>query len=280
MTTTADERFAVHIDDYKHYDTEKLRKHFLVSDLFIADEFKFTYTHYDRIMVGGVQPVQAPMKLESVEQLKADYFLQRRELGAINVGGPGTVSVDGEIFELSYKEALYVGRDSKNVVFASNDAATPAKFYLLSTPAHAAYPSVKVGQDQAEVIQLGTMETCNQRTLNKLIVNSIVKTCQLQMGMTALKPGSVWNTMPPHTHSRRMEVYFYFEVPEDHAVCHFMGPKEETRHLWMTNEQAVVSPPWSMHCAAATSNYIFIWGMAGENLDYDDMDRYSPSELK
>ncbi|MBX2857739.1 MAG: 5-dehydro-4-deoxy-D-glucuronate isomerase [Cellvibrionaceae bacterium] len=280
MTTTADERFAVHIDDYKHYDTEKLRKHFLVSDLFIADEFKFTYTHYDRIMVGGVQPVQAPMKLESVEQLKADYFLQRRELGAINVGGPGTVSVDGETFELSYKEALYVGRDSKNVVFASNDAATPAKFYLLSTPAHAAYPSVKVGQDQAEVIQLGTMETCNQRTLNKLIVNSIVKTCQLQMGMTALKPGSVWNTMPPHTHSRRMEVYFYFEVPEDHAVCHFMGPKEETRHLWMTNEQAVVSPPWSMHCAAATSNYIFIWGMAGENLDYDDMDRYSPSELK
>lgn len=280
MKTPVDEKFAVHVDDYKHYDTAKLRKHFLVTDLFTADEFKFTYTHYDRMMVGGAQPVNAPMTLGSVDQLKAEHFLDRRELGAINVGGPGTVSVDGEVYELAYKEALYVGKDSKNVVFASNDAANPAKFYLLSTPAHTAYPTTKVGQEKAEVIQLGSMETCNDRTLNKLIVNSIVKTCQLQMGMTALKPGSVWNTMPPHTHSRRMEVYFYFEVPEDHAVCHFMGPKEETRHLWMTNEQAVVSPPWSMHCAAATSNYIFIWGMAGENLDYDDMDRYLPSDLK
>ena len=280
MTTPVDERFAVHIDDYKNYDTEKLRKHFLVSDLFIADEFKFTYTHYDRIMVGGAQPVKAPMKLEPVDQLKAEYFCERRELGIINVGGPGTVTVDGAVYELAYKEALYVAKESKDVVFASNDATAPAKFYMLSTPAHAAFTTTKVGQDEAEVIQLGERETCNERTLNKLIVNSIVKTCQLQMGMTALKPGSVWNTMPPHTHSRRMEVYFYFEVPETQAVCHFMGPKEETRHLWMTNEQAVVSPPWSMHCAAATSNYIFIWGMAGENLDYDDMDRYLPSDLK
>jgi len=251
-----------------------------VSDLFIADEFKFTYTHYDRIMVGGALPTAGPMKLEPIDQLKSEYFLERRELGTINIGGPGTVTVDGDVHELSYKEALYIGKGSKDIVFASNDAANPAKFYMLSTPAHAEYPTMKVGQEKAEVIQLGTMETCNDRTLNKLIVNSIVKTCQLQMGMTALKPGSVWNTMPPHTHSRRMEVYFYFEVPENQAVCHFMGPKEETRHLWMKDEEAVVSPPWSMHCAAGTSNYIFIWGMAGENLDYDDMDRYLPVDLK
>ncbi|HEY9561837.1 MAG TPA: 5-dehydro-4-deoxy-D-glucuronate isomerase, partial [Anseongella sp.] len=198
----------------------------------------------------------------------------------INVGGPGKVTVDGESVDLGFKEAMYVGRGSRDVTFSSADGANPAKFYVNSAPAHREFPLKKISKQDAEVVTLGTLETSNHRTINKLLVNSKVETCQLQMGMTELKPGSVWNTMPAHTHDRRMEVYFYFEIPEGQAVCHFMGQPQETRHIWMGNEQAVISPPWSVHAGAGTSNYTFIWGMAGENLDYDDMDKCAVTDLR
>ncbi|MGD8175754.1 5-dehydro-4-deoxy-D-glucuronate isomerase [Marinimicrobium sp. ARAG 43.8] len=275
-----EERFAVHQDDFKHYDTEKLRKHFLIEKIFADDEVLFVYTHYERIMVGGAKPVKQTIALEPVYQQKADYFLDRRELGAINVGGKGFITVDGTEYELAFKNALYIGRGAKEVTFRSADPENPAKFYMNSAPAHHAYPTKKVGMEDAKVLELGSSETCNERRINQLLINGVVETCQLQMGMTELQPGSIWNTMPVHTHSRRMEAYFYFNVPEEQAVCHFMGPKEETRHLWIHNEQAVVSPPWSMHSGVGTANYTFIWGMAGENLDYTDMDFHQPNELK
>jgi 4-deoxy-L-threo-5-hexosulose-uronate ketol-isomerase len=277
---TIEERFAVHVDDYKHYDTEKLRKHFLIENIFAADDILFTYTHYERLMVGGAMPVNTSLKLESIDQLKSDYFLHRRELGAINIGGNGTITVDGEVFAIGTKEALYVGRGAKEVIFSSDDSSNPAKFYLNSTPAHCSYPTKKVNKENSKVLHMGASETCNERDIYQLMINTVLDTCQLQMGMTELKPGSIWNTMPMHTHSRRMEAYFYFNIPDTHAVCHFMGPAEETRHIWVANEQAVVSPPWSMHSGVGTANYTFIWGMAGENLDYTDMDFHQPSELK
>lgn len=280
INPNVDERYAVHLDDFKHYDTDKLRRHFHVADMFAKDEITWVYTHYDRMMVGSVMPVTKVVRLLPVAQNKMPRFTDRREVGVINVGGRGEVAVGEQSFELNYKEALYIGKDSGEVSFTSFDSDQPAKFYLLSTPAHHAYPTVKVGPENAEVKELGEPESSNQRVLNKLLVSPIIQTCQLQMGMTALKTGSVWNTMPPHTHSRRMEVYLYFEIPEGQAVCHFMGPKDQTRHIWLKNEEAVISPPWSMHCAAGTSNYVFIWGMAGENLDYDDMDRYTPGQLR
>ncbi|UZJ44120.1 5-dehydro-4-deoxy-D-glucuronate isomerase [Marinimicrobium sp. C6131] len=275
-----EERFAVHQDDFKHYDTEKLRKHFLIEKIFADDEVLFTYTHYERIMVGGAKPVNQTLSLEPVYQQKADHFLDRRELGAINVGGKGFITVDGTEHEMEFKNAIYIGRGVKEVTFRSADPKNPAKFYMNSAPAHHAYPTKKVGMNDAKVLELGSSETCNERRINQLLINGVVETCQLQMGMTELQPGSIWNTMPVHTHSRRMEAYFYFNVPEDQAVCHFMGPKEETRHMWIHNEQAVVSPPWSMHSGVGTANYTFIWGMAGENLDYTDMDFHQPHELK
>ncbi|WP_049724058.1 5-dehydro-4-deoxy-D-glucuronate isomerase [Gilvimarinus polysaccharolyticus] len=275
-----EERFAVHKDDYKHYDTDKLRKNFLIEKIFATDEVLFVYTHYERVMVGGAMPVTQAITLEPVDQQKANFFLERRELGAINVGGKGSITVDGECFELDNKEALYIGRGAKVVVFASDSSDSPAKFYLNSAPAHHAYPHKKVGMNDAKVLQLGTAETCNERKINQLLISDVVATCQLQMGMTELQPGSIWNTMPVHTHSRRMEAYFYFNIPEQQAVCHFMGPADETRHIWVANEQAVVSPPWSMHSGVGTANYTFIWGMAGENLDYTDMDFHSPNTLK
>jgi 4-deoxy-L-threo-5-hexosulose-uronate ketol-isomerase len=280
MSTTYDERHAVHPDDYVHYDTRRLRDLFLVTGLFTPGNLKFTYTHYDRIIVGGALPVAEPVPLESIDLLKASYFLERRELGAINIGGPGIVQVEGQDFDLAPKEAIYIGRGCKSVSFASADPTIPAKFYLNSTPAHQAFATRKVGQQDADVMELGSLETSNARTIRKLLVNTVIDTCQLQMGMTELRQGSVWNTMPAHAHSRRMEVYFYFQVPDDQAVCHFMGPANETRHIWVKNEEAVVSPPWSMHCGAGTSNYIFIWGMAGENLDYSDMDFVTAAELR
>jgi 4-deoxy-L-threo-5-hexosulose-uronate ketol-isomerase len=275
-----EERFAVHLDDFKHYDTEKLRKHFLIEKIFEADEVLFVYTHYERIMVGGVMPVSKTVKLEPVYQQKADHFLDRRELGAINVGGKGTITVDGNAYEIDTKEALYIGCGVKEVTFSSADPKNPAKFYMNSAPAHHAYPTKKIGMGDAKVLEMGSSETCNERRINQLMINSVVETCQLQMGMTELQPGSNWNTMPVHTHSRRMEAYFYFNIPAEQAVCHFMGPAEETRHIWVGNEQAVVSPPWSMHSGVGTANYTFIWGMAGENLDYTDMDHHKPSELR
>ena len=265
-------RYAIGPRETNQMGTEALRDEFLIDQVFGIDQINWIYTHYDRYVVGGVIPKKTVVKLETIDPLKANFFLERREMGIINVGGNGSVTADGVNYILGYKEALYLGRGTKEVSFSSEEISSPAKFYINSTPAHQAYPSRKVGRDEAEIVDLGTPETANARTIRKLIVNSILPTCQLQMGMTELKSGSVWNTMPAHVHDRRMEVYFYFEVPEDQAVCHFMGAPNETRHIWMANEQAVISPPWSIHAGSGTSNYIFIWGMAGENLDYGDMD--------
>ena len=225
-------------------------------------------------------PVAAAIDLESIDYTKSDFFLERREMGVINVGGKGEITVDDTTYTIDCKEALYIGRGAKKVRFASENPQKPAKFYLNSAPAHQTYPTKLVTQADAEVVEIGSLETSNARTIRKLLVNSILPTCQLQMGMTELQAGSVWNTMPAHTHNRRMEVYFYFELSEDQAVCHFMGLPDETRHIWMHNEEAVISPPWSIHSGAGTSNYTFIWGMAGENLDYGDMDKQDITDLR
>lgn len=273
-------RYASHPQDAKSYDTQRLRKEFLIEDLFRADDVTMVYTLYDRLIVGGLMPVKTTMKLETVDDLKADYFLERREIGIINVGGEAEITADGEKFDLNYKEMLYIGRGKRDVTFRSKDSAKPAKLYFNSAPAHKEYPSKKISKSEADIMHLGSLEGSNERTINRMIINSVVETCQLQMGMTELMPGSVWNTMPAHVHNRRMEAYFYFEVPEDDAVCHFMGPIDETRHIWMHNEQAVISPSWSIHSAAATHNYTFIWGMAGENLDYGDQDFSKITDLR
>lgn len=280
MANNYDVRYAASPQDVKNYDTDKLRKEFLIDNLMEPNALNLTYTHYDRYIAGSAVPTNGPLKLESIDPLKSEYFLERRELGIINVGGSGTVTVNGDTHTLEYKEALYIGKGNETVVFNSNDNSKPAKFYLNSTPAHKQFPTKKISQSDAEVVEMGSLETANARTIRKLIVNSVVETCQVQMGMTELKIGSVWNTMPAHVHDRRMEVYFYFEVPEDQAVCHFMGEPTETRHIWMQNNQAIISPPWSIHSGSGTSNYIFIWGMAGENLDYGDMDHCKINELR
>ncbi|MFD1616288.1 5-dehydro-4-deoxy-D-glucuronate isomerase [Gelatiniphilus marinus] len=280
MKTHYSTRYAASPQDVKSYDTSRLRDEFLIDNLMEADKINLVYSHYDRFIAGSAAPTNTPLKLETIDALKADYFLERRELGIINVGGTGTVTVDGTEHTLKHKEALYIGQGNKDVVFASKSASNAAQFYLNSTPAHKAYPDKKIGTNDVEVIELGSPETANARTLRKYIVNSVVDVCQLQMGMTTLKAGSSWNTMPAHVHDRRMEVYFYFEVPEDQAVCHFMGQPQETRHIWMGNNQAVISPPWSIHAGSGTSSYTFIWGMAGENLDYSDMDHCKINELR
>jgi 4-deoxy-L-threo-5-hexosulose-uronate ketol-isomerase len=273
-------RYASHPDDVKKYDTQRLRKEFLIENIFIQDEISLVYSLYDRYIVGGAMPVKEVLRLETAEELKSENFLDRREMGIINVGGKAIVHTLGNDYELGFKEALYLGKETRDVAFESVDASNPAKLYINSAPAHYAYPSVKVTLSEAEVVVMGSLETSNHRKINKLLVNSIIDTCQLQMGMTELKPGSVWNTMPVHTHNRRMEAYFYFEVPEKQTICHFMGDPDETRHIWMKNEQAVLSPSWSIHSAAGTSSYTFIWGMAGENLNYGDMDIRQPDTLK
>lgn len=280
MKTNCQVRYSSHQDDAKHYDTATLRKHYLVENLMVADEVNMVYSMFDRILVGGAVPVKESLPLEAPEVLRADFFTERRELGIINVGGAGQVIVDDKTYDLDYKEGLYVGRGNKKISFASKDAAKPALFYFNSAPAHTAYPDKLVTKKDAVVMELGSLEGSNARTINRIIVKEVLPTCQLQMGMTELKPGSTWNTMPAHTHERRMEVYFYFEVPEDQAVCHFMGEPQETRHIWMHNNQAVISPQWSIHSACATSNYTFIWGMAGENLDYNDMDWCATTDLR
>jgi len=280
MGVKYEERYATHPADAKNYDTNRLRDEYLVQNMMEEGNVNLTYSQYDRLIVGGAVPTNEPLKLETIDPLKSEYFLERRELGIVNVGGKGRVSVDGEVYELEYKEALYVGKGNKEIVFDSSDAASPAHFYLNSAPAHEVFPTVKIGREDAIVIELGEAKNSNRRTLNKLIVSDTIKTNQLQMGMTELHPGSVWNTMPAHTHSRRMEAYFYFEVPSDQAICHFMGDPKETRHIWMANEEAVFSPTWSIHSAAGTSNYTFIWGMGGENLDYGDMDICQTNDLR
>ena len=280
MKTNYETRYAAHPEDVRHYDTARLRRSFLVETLFKADEVQMVYTMYDRMIVGGAMPVAEALRLEPIDPLKAQWFTQRREIGIYNVGGPGTVSVGEQVFTLDFKEALYVGRGDHEVVFASADSSRPARFYFNSTPAHTGYPCRKVTRHDAVVAHMGALETANERHINKMLVNQVLPTCQLQMGMTELATGSVWNTMPAHTHSRRMEAYFYFELPEDQAVCHFMGEPQETRHIWIHNEQAVISPEWSIHSAAATHNYTFIWGMGGENLDYGDQDFSQIADLR
>jgi len=277
--TKSEFRYAHHPEDAKYYTTEELREQFLIPTLFEQDTIHLVYTMYDRYIAGGVLPVTKPLTLETIEELKADYFLERRELGIINVGEKGTVTVDGTVYELDKKEALYVGRGAKEVVFEKSGEGQPY-FYINSAPAHHAYPAKKIGKGDAEVIEMGDHKTANRRTLNKLIVNSIVETCQLQMGLTELHEGSVWNTMPAHTHTRRMEVYFYFDLPQGQTISHFMGQPNETRHVFMQSHQAIISPEWSIHSGCGTSNYAFIWGMAGENLDYGDMDGVTPDGLK
>lgn len=280
MKTNYEIRYASHPDDAKKYDTARLRKEFLVENLFKNDEVNMVYTLFDRLVVGGATPVNEALTLEAIDPLKSEFFLSRRELGTYNVGGDGKVTVDGETYELGYKEALYLGAGDRTVTFESIDASNPAKFYFNSASAHKTFPDRKITQTDAIVMELGALETSNHRNINKMLVREVVETCQLQMGMTELRVGSVWNTMPAHTHSRRMEAYFYFEVPEENAVCHFMGEPTETRHIWMQGDQAVISPEWSIHSAAGTSNYTFIWGMAGENLDYSDQNFYKHTELR
>ena len=272
-------RYASHPADAKNYDTKRLREEYLVERVFVEDDISLVYTMYDRLIVGGAFPATKPLTLETIDPLKAPNFLHRREIGIINVGGAGKVKVGHEEYVLEHKEALYVGCGDHQVVFSSVDAAQPAKFYLNSSPAHQSFPTRKVTKADAVVLELGSLETSNARRINRMLVREVIETCQLQMGMTELQPGSVWNTMPAHTHSRRMEAYFYFEVPQGQAICHFMGQPDETRHIWMKNEQAVISPVWSIHSAAGTNNYTFIWGMAGENLDYNDMDTVPPDGL-
>jgi len=279
MSTSYETRYASSPQAVKHYDTVQLRSEFLIDNLMVLGKINLTYSHYDRYIAGSAVPIQ-PLTLEAIDPLKSSYFLERRELGIINVGGNGTVTADGVVYELGFKDALYIGSGIKEVVFKSDDVNNPAKFYLNSAPAHTNYPNKKVGLAEANKLELGAIETANHRTVNQMIIGGIVTTCQLQMGMTELKTGSVWNTMPAHVHDRRMEVYFYLDIPENQAVCHFMGQTDETRHIWMNNHQAVISPPWSIHSGAGTSNYTFIWGMAGENLDYGDMDVCKITDLR
>ncbi len=280
MKTNYELRYAAHPEDAKAYDTKRLRRDFLIEKVFSADEVNMVYSMYDRMVVGGAMPVNECLKLEAIDPLKQPVFLMSRELGIYNVGGKGSVKVGDDVFELDYKEALYLGSGKREVFFESEDKNNPARFYFNSATAHRNYPDKKVTKADAVSVELGSLETANHRVINKMLVNQVLPTCQLQMGMTELAPGSVWNTMPAHVHSRRMEAYFYFEVPADQSVCHFMGEVDETRHIWMQNNQAVLSPEWSIHSAAATSNYTFIWGMAGENLDYGDQDFSKINELR
>jgi len=281
MKTNYQLRYAAHPDDARHYDTERLRRDFLIPTLFVPNEVQMVYSMYDRMIVGGAMPAGERLVLEAIDPLKAPHFTTRREVGIYNVGqGRGVVCVGDERFELGFKEALYVGSGDRDVAFESLDAANPAKFYFNSTTAHKAYPCRKVTKADAISVSMGSLEMSNERTINKMLVNQVLPTCQLQMGMTELATGSVWNTMPAHIHSRRMEAYFYFDLPDDQAICHFMGEPQQTRHIWMKADQAVLSPEWSIHSAAATHNYTFIWGMGGENLDYGDQDFFAITDLR
>lgn len=272
-------RTAASPKDVKHYTTDRLREEFLIQDLFKVDELKTLYSHIDRIIVGSAVPTKE-MKLTAGEEIRADYFLQRREMGIINIGGKGTVTVDGTVYTLDYKDGLYIGMGSKDILFNSEDPSNPAKFYFNSAPAHTTYPTVFIKPEDCVNVELGSLEESNHRVITKYILPGQVESCQLVMGMTSLKPGSVWNTMPCHTHDRRMEVYLYFEVPENDVVFHYMGEPTETRHIIMRNEEAVISPSWSIHSASATHAYTFIWGMVGENQDFDDMDHVDMKDLK
>ncbi len=270
--------------DVKTYDTARLRHDFLIEDVFVENEIKCVYSQIDRIIVGAATPVDKVLKLEAGDELRAKYFLERREMGIINIGGKGTVTVDGTAYDFEYKDGMYIGMGSKDITFASADPANPAKFYFNSAPAHMTYPTVFINPERDVLpqnkVELGCLESANHRTICKYILPGQVESCQLEMGMTSLEPGSVWNTMPCHTHDRRMEVYLYFEVPEEDIVFHYMGEPTETRHIVMRNEQAVISPSWSIHSASATHAYTFIWGMVGEKQDFDDMDPVAMKDIR
>lgn len=252
--------------------TEQLRSNFLIEKLFSKNDFHFVYSHYDRVIVGGAMPVDKTITLPVFDSLRADYFLERREIGIINIGGDGEIKVEGQSYKLRKLDCLYVGKGNKKVTFKSDKKNNPAKFYLLSAPAHQAYKVQLMKKEKASPVDLGAMETANQRTVYKYIHLDGLKSCQLVMGLTVLKPGSVWNTIPTHVHDRRMEAYLYFDVPDNQRVFHFMGEPTQTRHMLVASDQAIISPPWSIHSGCGTSNYSFIWGMAGENYVYTDMD--------
>lgn len=271
-------------NDVKNYDTDRLRHDFLIQDVFVPGEIKTIYSQIDRIIVGSATPTDKALKLTAGDELRAAYFLERREMGVINIGGKGTMTLDGVKYDFDYKDGIYIGMGTKEVIFESADAENPAKFYFNSAPAHKTYPTVFINPEK-DILpenkkELGCLENANHRTIRKYILPGQVESCQLEMGMTALEPGSVWNTMPCHTHDRRMEVYLYFEVPENDVVFHYMGEPTQTRHIVMRNEEAVISPSWSIHSASATHAYTFIWGMVGENQDFDDMDDVDMKDLR
>ena len=271
-------------NDVKNYDTDRLRHDFLIQDVFVPGEIKTIYSQIDRIIVGSATPAGKALKLTAGDELRAAYFLERREMGVINIGGKGTMTLDGVKYDFDYKDGIYIGMGTKEVIFESADAENPAKFYFNSAPAHKTYPTVFINPEK-DILpenkkELGCLENANHRTIRKYILPGQVESCQLEMGMTALEPGSVWNTMPCHTHDRRMEVYLYFEVPENDVVFHYMGEPTQTRHIVMRNEEAVISPSWSIHSSSATHAYTFIWGMVGENQDFDDMDDVDMKDLR
>lgn len=271
-------------NDVKNYDTDRLRHDFLIQDVFVPGEIKTIYSQIDRIIVGSATPTDKALKLAAGDELRAAYFLERREMGVINIGGKGSITLDGVKYDFEYKDGIYIGMGTKDIVFESVDASNPAKFYFNSAPAHKTYPTRFINPEK-DILpenkkELGCLENANHRTICKYILPGQVESCQLEMGMTALEPGSVWNTMPCHTHDRRMEVYLYFEVPENDVVFHYMGEPTETRHIVMRNEEAVISPSWSIHSASATHAYTFIWGMVGENQDFDDMDDVDMKDLR
>jgi len=272
-------RFQSSPKEVKGMNTEELRSNFLVPELMKADALTLVYSHYDRVIIGGVKPILQKVALHNEEELKADYFLQRHELGIINVGGAGTVEADGVNYDLAKLDALYLGKETKSVHFASQSKDGPAVFFLLSTPAHHPYPNRKMSKEEATPVKLGDIATSNKRTIYKYIHPDGIKSCQLVMGLTVLEEGSIWNSVPPHTHTRRTEVYFYFDLPEQHRVFHMMGEPTETRHIVMKNQEAVISPPWSLHCGPGTTNYGFIWAMAGENQAFTDMDQVAIAEI-
>ena len=271
---------SVHPHDFKTYPTVLVRERFLIDKQVQADQVNCTYTHYDRMIVGFANPINKTLELPNYPNLRADYFLERREIGIINVAGDGTITADGNAYEVKKMDCLYIGKGTKSIIFSSNDASAPAVFYLLSAPAHLWHPTTLLTNADAVKVTLGSAATANYRTINKYIHLEGIQSCQLVMGLTILHDGSVWNTMPPHVHDRRMEAYFYFDVPVGQKIFHYMGEGDETRHITMDNYDAVVSPPWSIHAGSGTSSYSFIWGMAGENLDYTDMDPIAIPDLK
>ena len=275
-----EERYASHPEDVVKYGTERLRSEFLVKQVFAPDRIMLTYSLYDRFIIGGAMPVKDELRLDAIPPLKSKNFCDRREIGIINIGGEGMVSVESKDVLLNTKESLYIGKETKSITFKSKNSDKPALFYINSTPAHQVFPSKKINIKEAIVMNLGSPDEANARQIIQYIVESTVSTCQLQMGITELKSGSVWNSIPPHTHNRRMEAYFYMNLPDNQSLCHFMGQGVNTRHIWLGNNQAVISPSWSIHCGVGTFNYSFIWGMAGENLDFTDMDVIPVSQLK